>query len=116
MQKHWSPGTQCVTKHDHAKPKGQELAFRKGDVVTIIEAVEVSAMGAVRDGRDGIQCRQLCCWSQVPSSLALRPSCPQGKGWYRAKHNGTGQEGLLAASALRERGAIRADPKLSLMP
>lgn len=49
-------------------------------------------------------------------SLALRPSRPQGKGWYRARHNETGQEGLLAASALRERGAIRVDPKLSLMP
>uniref|UniRef100_A0A803VT35 Megakaryocyte-associated tyrosine kinase n=1 Tax=Ficedula albicollis TaxID=59894 RepID=A0A803VT35_FICAL len=77
--KHWPPGTQCVTKHDHTKPKPRELAFRKGDMVTIIEAVE-------------------------------------GKGWYRARHNETGQEGLLAASALRERGAIRADPKLSLMP
>ncbi|XP_074384865.1 megakaryocyte-associated tyrosine-protein kinase isoform X2 [Zonotrichia albicollis] len=78
-RKHWPPGTQCVTKHDHSKPKPRELAFRKGDMVTIIEAVE-------------------------------------GKGWYRARHNETGQEGLLAASALRERGAIRADPKLSLMP
>ncbi|XP_071434057.1 megakaryocyte-associated tyrosine-protein kinase isoform X2 [Pithys albifrons albifrons] len=77
--KHWPPGTQCVTKHDHSKPKPRELAFHKGDVVTIIEAVE-------------------------------------GKGWYRARHNETGQEGLLVASALRERGAIRVDPKLSLMP
>ncbi|KFZ55762.1 Megakaryocyte-associated tyrosine-protein kinase, partial [Antrostomus carolinensis] len=59
----------CVTKHDHTKPKAQELAFHKGDVVTIIEAVE-----------------------------------------------GAGEEGLVAASALRERGAIRVDPKLSLMP
>uniref|UniRef100_A0A8D2PHL7 Tyrosine-protein kinase n=1 Tax=Zosterops lateralis melanops TaxID=1220523 RepID=A0A8D2PHL7_ZOSLA len=79
LQKHWPPGTQCVTKHDHTKPKPRELVFRKGDMVTIIEAVE-------------------------------------GKGWYHARHNETGQEGLLAASALRERGAIRADPKLSLMP
>lgn len=47
---------------------------------------------------------------------ALRPSHPQGKGWYRARHNESGQEGLLAGSVLRERGAIRADPKLSLMP
>ncbi|NXX51771.1 MATK kinase, partial [Tricholaema leucomelas] len=72
-------GTQCVTKHDHTKPKAQELAFRKGDVVTIVEAVE-------------------------------------GKGWYRARHNETGQEGLLAGSVLRQREAIRIDPKLSLMP
>lgn len=46
LQKHWPPGTQCVTKHDHTKPKAQELAFHKGDVVTIIEAVEVSPIGA----------------------------------------------------------------------
>lgn len=46
FQKHWPPGTQCVTKHDHTKPKPQELAFHKGDVVTIIEAVEVSTVGA----------------------------------------------------------------------
>lgn len=49
LQKHWPPGTQCVAKHDHTKPKAQELAFRKGDVVTIIEAVEVSPMGARGD-------------------------------------------------------------------
>lgn len=116
LQKHWPPGTQCVTKHDHSKPKPRELAFRKGDMVTIIEAVEVRPVGAKGHS------------AQLPEPVppfpegsalpcpALRPSRPQGKGWYRARHNETGQEGLLAASALRERGAIRADPKLSLMP
>lgn len=78
-RKHWPAGTQCVTKHDHTKPKAGELAFHKGDVVTVIEAVE-------------------------------------GRSWYRARHNESGQEGLVATGALRERGAIRADPKLSLMP
>lgn len=52
-------------------------------------------------------------------------SCPQtdpclppwqSKSWYRAKHHASGQEGLLAAGALREREALSADPKLSLMP
>ncbi|XP_075759436.1 megakaryocyte-associated tyrosine-protein kinase isoform X2 [Pelodiscus sinensis] len=74
----WLPGTQCIAKHDHTKPKAHELAFRKGDIVTIVEVCE--------------------------------------KGWYRAKHNDTGEEGLLSASLVRERGAIRVDPKLSLMP
>lgn len=41
---------------------------------------------------------------------------PQNKSWYRAKHHASGQEGLLAAGALREREALSADPKLSLMP
>ncbi|KYO34517.1 megakaryocyte-associated tyrosine-protein kinase [Alligator mississippiensis] len=77
--KHWPPGTQCIAKHDHSKPKARELAFHKGDIITIIEACE-------------------------------------GKGWYRAKHNDTGEEGLLSASSVREREAIRVDPKLSLMP
>uniref|UniRef100_A0A8C0HDM0 Tyrosine-protein kinase n=1 Tax=Chelonoidis abingdonii TaxID=106734 RepID=A0A8C0HDM0_CHEAB len=78
-RKCWLPGTQCITKHDHTKPKARELAFRKGDIVTIVEI------------------------------------CEQ-KGWYKAKHNDTGEEGLLSASSVREREAIRVDPKLSLMP
>ncbi|TFK00218.1 abhydrolase domain-containing protein 4 [Platysternon megacephalum] len=77
--KRWLPGTQCITKHDHTKPKARELAFRKGDIVTIVKV------------------------------------CEQ-KGWYQAKHNDTGEEGLLSASSVREREAIRVDPKLSLMP
>lgn len=131
LQKHWPPGTQCVTKHDHTKPKPRELAFRKGDMVTIIEAVEVRPVGAQvhaavlrGHGQNGTPVSSSQLPEPVPSllegssppSLAVRSSCPQGKGWYRARHNETGQEGLLAASALRERGAIRADPKLSLMP
>uniref|UniRef100_A0A8D2HA06 Tyrosine-protein kinase n=1 Tax=Urocitellus parryii TaxID=9999 RepID=A0A8D2HA06_UROPR len=75
----WAPGTQCITKCEHTRPKPGELAFRKGDVVTILEACE-------------------------------------NKSWYRAKHHASGQEGLLAAGALREREALSADPKLSLMP
>ncbi|XP_038239526.1 megakaryocyte-associated tyrosine-protein kinase isoform X1 [Dermochelys coriacea] len=77
--KRWLPGTQCITKHDHTKPKARELAFRKGDIITIVEV------------------------------------CEQ-KGWYQAKHNDTNEEGLLSASSVREREAIRVDPKLSLMP
>ncbi|XP_038239527.1 megakaryocyte-associated tyrosine-protein kinase isoform X2 [Dermochelys coriacea] len=76
--KRWLPGTQCITKHDHTKPKARELAFRKGDIITIVEVCE--------------------------------------KGWYQAKHNDTNEEGLLSASSVREREAIRVDPKLSLMP
>ncbi|KAK2087048.1 hypothetical protein P7K49_032955 [Saguinus oedipus] len=75
----WTPGAQCITKCEHTRPKPGELAFRKGDVVTILEACE-------------------------------------NKSWYRAKHHTSGQEGLLAAGALREREALSADPKLSLMP
>ncbi|KAM7134919.1 megakaryocyte-associated tyrosine-protein kinase isoform 1-T2 [Macrochelys suwanniensis] len=77
--KRWLPGTQCIAKQDHTKPKARELAFRKGDIVTIVEV------------------------------------CEQ-KGWYQAKHNDSGEEGLLSASSVREREAIRVDPKLSLMP
>ncbi|KAB1259708.1 Megakaryocyte-associated tyrosine-protein kinase [Camelus dromedarius] len=78
-KRRWAPGTQCITKCEHTRPKPGELAFRKGDVVTILEACE-------------------------------------NKSWYRAKHHASGQEGLLAAGALREREALSADPKLSLMP
>ena len=51
----------------------------------------------------------------ISSHRPLSPS-RQNKSWYRAKHHASGQEGLLAAGALREREALSADPKLSLMP
>ncbi|KAF0887307.1 MATK kinase, partial [Crocuta crocuta] len=41
-QRRWAPGTQCITKCEHTRPKPGELAFHKGDVVTILEACEVS--------------------------------------------------------------------------
>ncbi|KAI1891772.1 hypothetical protein AGOR_G00147200 [Albula goreensis] len=75
----WVPGTQCVAKNDHTKPKAAELAYRKGDILTIVE---------------------------------IGP----GKGVYKALHNKTGEEGLISASNVRERQAIRVDPSLSLMP
>ncbi|XP_060797300.1 megakaryocyte-associated tyrosine-protein kinase isoform X2 [Neoarius graeffei] len=39
-----------------------------------------------------------------------------GKDIYRAKHNRSGEEGLIFASNMREREALRVDPSLSLMP
>uniref|UniRef100_A0A3P9ALU3 Tyrosine-protein kinase n=1 Tax=Esox lucius TaxID=8010 RepID=A0A3P9ALU3_ESOLU len=75
----WATGTQCVAKNDHSKPTNNELAYRKGDILTIVET-------------------------------------GQGKGLYKARHNTTGEEGLIAATNLRERKAIRIDPSLSLMP
>ncbi|XP_031163291.1 megakaryocyte-associated tyrosine-protein kinase isoform X1 [Sander lucioperca] len=38
------------------------------------------------------------------------------KGYYKARHNTTGEEGLINASNVREREALRVDPSLSLMP
>uniref|UniRef100_A0A8C7R9Z1 Tyrosine-protein kinase n=1 Tax=Oncorhynchus mykiss TaxID=8022 RepID=A0A8C7R9Z1_ONCMY len=72
-------GTQCVAKSDHSQPKTGELAYRKGDIVTIM--------------RTGM-----------------------GKEHYKARHNTTGEEGLISATNMREREAIRVDPSLSLMP
>uniref|UniRef100_A0A673HUK0 Tyrosine-protein kinase n=1 Tax=Sinocyclocheilus rhinocerous TaxID=307959 RepID=A0A673HUK0_9TELE len=73
-QKNWTAGTQCVAKKQHCKPKAGEIAYHKGDILT------------VRNGE------------------------------YRARHNATGEEGLVSGSKLREREALRIDPKLSLMP
>ncbi|XP_014004658.1 megakaryocyte-associated tyrosine-protein kinase isoform X2 [Salmo salar] len=72
-------GTQCVAKSDHSQPKTGELAYRKGDILTIM--------------RTGT-----------------------GKEHYKARHNTTGEEGLISATNMREREAIRVDPSLSLMP
>ncbi|XP_078115101.1 megakaryocyte-associated tyrosine-protein kinase isoform X2 [Sander vitreus] len=38
------------------------------------------------------------------------------KGYYKARHNTTGEEGLINASNVREREALHVDPSLSLMP
>ncbi|XP_062868864.1 megakaryocyte-associated tyrosine-protein kinase [Trichomycterus rosablanca] len=79
--KTWPPGTQCVAKADHTKPKPNELAYRKGDIITVLHLEML-----------------------------------MGKSIYRAKHNRTGEEGLIFASNMREREALRVDPSLSLMP
>uniref|UniRef100_A0A665TTV8 Tyrosine-protein kinase n=1 Tax=Echeneis naucrates TaxID=173247 RepID=A0A665TTV8_ECHNA len=75
----WAAGTQCVTKGDHRKPKPGELAYNKGDVLTIVDK-------------------------------------STRKGFYKATHNTTGEEGLISSSNVREREALRVDPSLSLMP
>ncbi|XP_075060907.1 megakaryocyte-associated tyrosine-protein kinase isoform X2 [Mixophyes fleayi] len=40
----------------------------------------------------------------------------QDRGWYRAHHHSSGLEGLICATALRERPPIKVDSRLSLMP
>ncbi|KAM4629281.1 megakaryocyte-associated tyrosine-protein kinase [Polymixia lowei] len=75
----WAAGTQCVAKGYHRKPKSGELAYRKGDILTILDT--------------GTK-----------------------KGYYKARHNATGEEGLITLTNVREREAIRVDPSLSLMP
>ncbi|KAM9461372.1 megakaryocyte-associated tyrosine-protein kinase isoform 1-T1 [Clarias gariepinus] len=80
-RKTWPPGTHCVAKSDNTKPKPNEIFYRKGDILTILD-------------------------------LELL----MGKDIYRAKHNRTGEEGVIFASNMREREALRVDPSLSLMP
>uniref|UniRef100_A0A8D3CUB7 Tyrosine-protein kinase n=1 Tax=Scophthalmus maximus TaxID=52904 RepID=A0A8D3CUB7_SCOMX len=75
----WTAGTQCVAKGDHRKPKPGELAYHKGDILTIVD-------------------------------ISTR------KGFYKASHNTTGDEGLINSTNVREREALRVDPCLSLMP
>uniref|UniRef100_A0A673YS81 Tyrosine-protein kinase n=1 Tax=Salmo trutta TaxID=8032 RepID=A0A673YS81_SALTR len=76
--KSWASSTR-VAKRDHSKPKAGELAYRKGDILTIVET-------------------------------------GTGKGHYMARHNTTGEEGLISTTNVREREAICVDPSLSLMP
>ncbi|KAF6734842.1 Megakaryocyte-associated tyrosine-protein kinase [Oryzias melastigma] len=75
----WAAGTQCVAKSDYRKAKAGELAYSKGDILTIVD-------------------------------------CSTRKRYYRAKLNSTGEEGLINATNVREREALRVDPSLSLMP
>ncbi|KAM3620409.1 uncharacterized protein V6R79_022810 [Siganus canaliculatus] len=75
----WAVGTQCVAKGDHSKPKAGELAYHKGDLLTVVDT-------------------------------------STKKGCYKARHNTTGEEGLINSANVREREALRVDPSLSLMP
>ncbi|XP_056267117.1 megakaryocyte-associated tyrosine-protein kinase isoform X4 [Pseudoliparis swirei] len=75
----WAAGTQCVAKGEHRKPKPGELAYHKGDILTIVNA-------------------------------------STKKGYYKARLNTSGEEGLINATNVREREALRVDPSLSLMP
>ncbi|XP_031719809.1 megakaryocyte-associated tyrosine-protein kinase isoform X1 [Anarrhichthys ocellatus] len=40
----WAAGTQCVAKGDHRKPKPGELAYHKGDILTIVDASTTCAL------------------------------------------------------------------------
>lgn len=37
LQMNWAAGTQCVTKRHHGKPKPGELAYQKGEIVTVVD-------------------------------------------------------------------------------
>ena len=41
LQMSWAAGTQCVAKGDHRKPKPGELAYQKGDILTIVDTSTV---------------------------------------------------------------------------
>nr|XP_057928559.1 megakaryocyte-associated tyrosine-protein kinase [Doryrhamphus excisus] len=75
----WSAGTQCIAKGDRRKPKPGELAYKKGDILTIVDTSIIS------------------------------------KGRYKARHNSTGDEGIIHGASVRERG-VCVDPSLSFMP
>ncbi|XP_053177914.1 megakaryocyte-associated tyrosine-protein kinase [Scomber japonicus] len=75
----WAAGTQCVAKGDHRKAKPGELAYHKGDILTIVDT-------------------------------------STKKGYFKARHNTTGDEGLVNSTNVREREALRVNPGLSLMP
>ncbi|KAI4828597.1 hypothetical protein KUCAC02_022677 [Chaenocephalus aceratus] len=42
--------------------------------------------------------------------------CRRKKGFYRVRHNSSGEEGLINSTNVREREALRVDPGLSFMP
>lgn len=104
----WAAGTQCVAKCRHKKPKPGELAFQKGDILTIVESSSVRSRA----------CGESWCCS-LPKLIYLvppPPPPPQKKGHYLARHNETEEEGLVSGADVRERQALCGDPSLSLMP
>lgn len=107
----WAAGTQCVAKGDHRKPKPEELFYHKGDILTIIHTSTV--MAALKRAAL-VQIYHLV-FVNVPSfNTSVAPS--QKKGFYRVRHNSSGEEGLINSTNVREREALRVDPGLSFMP
>uniref|UniRef100_A0A8C5KXW2 Tyrosine-protein kinase n=1 Tax=Jaculus jaculus TaxID=51337 RepID=A0A8C5KXW2_JACJA len=79
----WAPGTQCITKYEHTRPKPGELAFHKGDVVTILEVGEVSRAAGHACGRGKLTWVVLR-GDMSPSSLAAW--CPLR--WFHGRISG----------------------------
>lgn len=69
-QMSWAAGTQCVAKCRHKKPKPGELAFQKGDILTIVESSSVrSSAWGERFGSSSPKLIQ----SRAPSSAEEGP-------------------------------------------
>ena len=110
LQMSWAAGTQCVAKGDHRKPKPGELAYQKGDFLTIVDTSTV--LSCVK----GVFVVSRCFPAFWHKLLIAVFFFSQKKGYYKARHNATGEEGLINSTKLREREALRVDPSLSLMP
>lgn len=102
----WVAGTQCVARGDNRKAKPGELVYCKGDILTIVDTSTV------------IITFYRCCTSIefTVGFLLANFGLLKRKGYYKARHNTTGEEGLINSSNVRERQALRIDPSLSLMP
>ncbi|XP_076009243.1 megakaryocyte-associated tyrosine-protein kinase [Genypterus blacodes] len=49
----WAAGTQCVAKGDHRKPKPGELAYHKGDILTVLDTATAKGCYKVRHNTTG---------------------------------------------------------------
>ncbi|XP_029469420.1 megakaryocyte-associated tyrosine-protein kinase [Rhinatrema bivittatum] len=114
-KKSGAPGTQCIAKSDHTKPKSPgELSFRKGDLLTIVELCE-----AVKEGSSSAFSLMFYFIQESYKiaflfPLSVLPSDQRSSLQGQAQHNWS--RGAAVCTAVRERDAIRVDPKLSLMP
>lgn len=68
LQMSWSAGTQCVAKGDHKKPKPGELAYRKGDILTIVDTSTVQSN--VKAATDSVCC-QGCYFPPFDTNVTL---------------------------------------------
>ncbi|KAJ8408254.1 hypothetical protein AAFF_G00256680 [Aldrovandia affinis] len=83
----WVPGTQCVAKSDHTKPKATELAYRKGDILTIVEIGTVKGVYKAQHNKTGEEGLISACHVREREAIRIDPSLSLMP-WFHGKISG----------------------------
>ncbi|XP_061093745.1 megakaryocyte-associated tyrosine-protein kinase isoform X1 [Conger conger] len=83
----WAPGTQCIAKNDHSKPKADELAYRKGDILTIVEIGMDKGVYKATHNKTGVQGLISACNVREREAIRIDPSLSLMP-WFHGKISG----------------------------
>ncbi|KAJ8374642.1 hypothetical protein SKAU_G00052220 [Synaphobranchus kaupii] len=83
----WVPGTQCIAKNDHTKPKAAELAYRKGDILTIVEIGMDKGFYKATHNKSGMEGLISSCNVREREAIRIDPSLSLMP-WFHGKISG----------------------------